>query len=331
MSVMNFPNGIASYGVPVLGGQAVLSGGKHLFVNYATGSDRNAGTSWDKALKTITAAYAKCTAGKNDVVYVIGNGQSTGSQRLSSTLTWAKDATHLIGVSTPGRYSQRSRIAPLSGATAFSPLMTVSADGCIIANLQFFHGFVDEAGAGICLNVTGERNFFEGCHIAGMGHAEMGDNAGSSSLSLTGNGENTFRRCTIGLNTIARSTTNAEIDLKSAAVRNYFEDCDIVTFADNAGHLFVKADSSGDLDRETIFSRCRFLNSVCSTATAMTGALSVHASAGGLILLDCCTLVGATDWVAGADNANVYLAGHGQAYTGTANTLTGLAHTFDLS
>lgn len=318
-----------AHGVPLIGsGAGRLTSGKQFFVNTVTGSDAYSGKSWDRPFKTLARAYALCTAGNGDTIYVAGNGQAAGSQRLSAAFTWAKDNTHLVGVSAPGRYSQRSRIAPTAAVAEFSPLFAISADACIFANLQWFHGFDTGSTAGICVDVTGERNYFDGCHIAGMGHATMADQAGSASLSLTGNGENTFHKCTIGLNTVPRSTTNAEIDLKSAAVRNYFDDCDIVTMADAATHLFVKADGSGDLDRETIFNRCRFINSVGSTATAMTAALSVHASAGGLLVLQDCMLVGATDWTA-ADNTNVYLYGAGAGLA--APIYTGIAHTVDVS
>jgi hypothetical protein len=47
----------------------------------------------------------------------------------------------------------------------------------------------------------------------------------------------------------------------------------------------------------------------------MTQAMNVHASAGGLIVLKDCQIVGATD-VAAADNSNVYVDNVGGAATG---------------
>lgn len=326
MGLTAFPNGVSSFGVPVLGAGGILSGGSHFFVDPVNGSDGNDGRSWSKAFSTLSQAHTACTAGKHDVVYLIGNGQTSGTARLDETLVWSKDTTHLIGTDAPTKVGQRSRIATTSGVD-FTPLVTLSADGCVFANVHMFHGYAT-AEAQICLNVTGERNLIDGCHIAGMGNATAGDQAGSASLSLTGDGENTFRGCTIGLDTVARSTTNAEIDFKTAAVRNNFIDCDIITFADNAGHLFIKADSSGDLDRYNQFRDCSFINAVASTATTMTAAISVHASAGGLLFMRDCSLIGATDWT-GSDSTNVYLYGAGQNPSGDLNT--GIAHTTDVS
>jgi hypothetical protein len=323
----NFPNGLFSQGVPVLGGQGFLSGGKAFFVDPVNGSDGNNGKSWNRAFATLSHAHSLCTAGKNDVVYLIGDGQATGTARESATLAWSKDTTHLIGITAAPTVASRARISSTSGATAFSPLITVSADGCLFANLHAFHGFND-ASAQVCLNVTGERNVFQNCHWAGMGHATAGDDAGGSSVALAGGSENTFINNVIGLDTVARSTTNAEIDLSSAATRNRFLNCEIITFADNAGHLFVKADSSGDIDRFCIFRNCIFTNAIGSTATTMTAAINPHASVGGLFLLYDCMLVGATDWTA-ADSTNVYLYGAGMNPSGNLNT--GIAHTTDVS
>jgi hypothetical protein len=41
----------------------------------------------------------------------------------------------------------------------------------------------------------------------------------------------------------------------------------------------------------------------------MTEAFDVHASAGGLILLKNCTVVGATDWEANVESANTFIDG----------------------
>jgi hypothetical protein len=308
------------------GGFGCPATGNQYFVDPVNGSDGASGESPDEPLKTLTAAYNKTTDGGGDVVYLMSNGQASGTARLDATLVWDNDNTHLVGCGAPTRVAQRSRIATTSG-TNFTPLITVSGDGCMFANLHAFHGYAT-AEAQICLNVTGERNYFWNCHFAGMGNATAGDQAGSASVSLTGDGENTFEQCTIGLDTVARSTTNAEIDFKSAAVRNQFIDCNIVAFADNAGHLFIKADTSGDLDRYNLFDRCRFINAVASTATTMTGATDVHASAGGMLIFNQCTLIGCDDWEA-ADSTNIYLAGHGQNPSGNLNT--GIAHTLDVA
>ena len=72
--------------------------------------------------------------------------------------------------------------------------------------------------------------------------------------------------------------------------------------------LYIDANESGCMDRFTWFKDCVFLNAINSTGTAMTAAIANHASQGGTILMDNCTLVGVTDYTA-ADTATVKVAG----------------------
>lgn len=322
MGLTNFPNGASSFGMPLLGG--IPAGGKHYWVAPARGSDNNSGNDPAHPLDTVTAALAKCTAGRNDTVHLIGDGQTTGSSRDTATLAWAKDATHLVGHAAPTRVSQRARIAP---STTFTPLITVSGDGCMFANVQLFQG---HNAASVCANITGERNYFENVHFAGIGHATAGASAASASITLTGDGENTFKGCTIGVDTVTRSQSCSEIEFLSAAVRNQFIDCDIICTTDDATSLFLKADGAGDLDRFTIFQGCRFINAVASGSTTMTAGIAMHASAGGMIMIDDCALVGCTNWVAG-DSTNVWLYGASPGETSGGSLNTGVAHTFDVA
>lgn len=287
---------------------------KSFFVDPVNGSDGNRGDTMDRPLQTLSKAHTLAVAGRNDVVYLIGNGQTSGTARESANLAWSKDQTHLIGLCAPTAIAARARIATTASVN-FTPLITLSAAGCIWANIHAFHGY-NTAETQICMNLTGLRNYFYNCHFAGMGHATAGDQAGSASLAMVAASENTFEKCTIGLDTIARSTTNAEIDLSSAATRNVFRDCLILSFADNAGHLFVKADSAADIDRFVMFDNCTFINATNSTATAMTAAINAHASAGGHVIIKDCGLIGATDWTA-ADSTVVRLLGAAPTDDGT--------------
>lgn len=290
-------------------GNAAYVSGVEFFVNPSSGSDSNDGMSWSTPFATLTAAYAAATSGRGDIIYLIGGPDSAGSTghtvRLSATLTWAKHNTHLVGICAPTRVGQRSRITGPSTGGTFSPLLTVSGNGCIFKDLTIFDDYTVDP---VAVKVTGQRNYFENVNFQGMGAATGADDAAGASLWIAAGAENTFVRCTIGLDTVPRSTTNGEILLTAAATRNVFEDCDVISYSDNNGHLFVKAANSGDLDRYTIFKRCRFLNAPTGIAsgTTMLQGMNVHASAGGFILLDQCAMVGATDWCA-ADNGNVFI------------------------
>ena len=133
----NFPNGITSFGVPVLGTIGGLPfTGNYYFVDPVNGADGNEGTP-ELPLKTLYGALAKCTSGNNDVVVLMGDGTAAGSARLSTalaqeitpaatagTLNWNKNATHLIGVAAPTSVAQRARIAPPTGTYTAATLQT---------------------------------------------------------------------------------------------------------------------------------------------------------------------------------------------------------------
>lgn len=306
MPLTNFPEGVSSYGVPLFGNLPWPTGGKVLVCDPGNTTGRaSAGGdgTMDYPYNTLARAYAAARSGKNDVIVFLGDGTTSASERLAETLVWSKNAVHLLGVTAPTMIAQRCRITGESTGATFTPLITVSGNGCMFANFSMYHDYgVDP----ICMNVTGQRNYFYNVHIGGIGSTGGGDDAAAASLLINGGDENTFERCYIGLDTIERSTTNAEIELIGGATRNIFIDCFIASFADNAGHLFVKVDGSGDIDRFVYFKNCFFYNAVESTATTMTQAMNVHNTCGGMVILDGCTTVGCTD-IAAADNGNVFI------------------------
>lgn len=308
MTLTNFPNGVSSFGIPVLGGSGIPFTGNYYFVNPLTGSDGDDGGA-DTPLKTITAAYDRCVSGNNDVVYVEGNGLSTGTARLSATLTWAKNATHLIGITAPTMVAQRARIAATSGVN-FTPLINVTGAGCMISNLSIFHGY-DSAVAQVAFVAGGERNYYGNVNFGGMGHATAAAQTGSRSIVIgeaaSGKGENTFENCVFGLDTVTRSAANYTMEIIGGAPRNIFRDCYFPSYISSAAAAYLLVGASG-IDRFTVFERCSFLNAVKSGGTTMTQAAVLNAAAGGLMLMKDSTLVGVTDWETTPTN-QIYLDG----------------------
>ena len=240
---------------------------------------------------SLLAALGKARPAKNDVVVLVGNGASGGSARLSANLDWNKDAVHLIGISSGVNISNRSRIAPTSGATAFANFLTVSANGCRFQNIALFDGFGTGTTAQIALTVTGTRNMFTDCHIGGMGDQESADDADSRSVKISAD-ENMFVNCTIGLDTVTRGAANASVEFAGATARNQFIDCIFPFMCDASSPLGVLGTGAGCMDRFQLFRRCLFINATGSTSTTMTvlGSLT-SASPGGILLYDRCVLV----------------------------------------
>jgi hypothetical protein len=298
MALTNFPNGITSFGVPVLGniGGIPLTG-TYYFVNPATGSDAYDGLSPETPFQSLTAAYNSATAGNNDVIVLIGDGSTAGTARLTSTLTWAKNATHLIGVTAPTMIAQRARISHLTTATTNFKLLSVTASGCIFSNFSLFQGIGQASTDEQLADISGDRNYFGNVQFGGIGAANGASRAGSYSVYVNGGSENTFDGCTFGLDTIARSAANASVKFAGQAQRNVFQNCLFPMYATATSPWFIDANSVSSIDRFQLFKGCTFINTGTSTAAAV---VSFNASQGGTIVLDNCTAAGASKWTASA-------------------------------
>jgi len=262
-------------------------------VDAANGDDDNSGDSWEKPLATIAAAYAKCTANQHDVVLVLSG--SSGNT-LSAALTWSKNYTHLVGLAAPTHAGQRARIFQLSTLTGASPLITISASGCIFKNLYIFQG-VDDATSLINVSVTGGRNYFENVHFAGGGHATMAINGGAS-LKLDGAEECLFRHCTIGVDTVAAATGHVGVLFDGSAQRNVFEDCHVSMYAGHTGAAFVEVADVTGIDRYTIFKDCLFTNTNKTQFDMASGFVipAIAANRPARIFLKDCVSYGSGKW-----------------------------------
>lgn len=289
MTYTNFPNGITSMGVPTFGAGGMLPfTGNYFFVNETTGSDGNTGGAQDP-LATIDRAYALCTANNNDVVFV------TGTVHTTATITWAKNFTHLVGLTAPTMTAARARISS-SGSTVFTPLVNVTAQGCQFLNLGTFHGFAN-ASAQICWVEAGQRNYYENVSFFGGGNATAAAQAGMRSLTVgaAGQGENTFVNCTIGLDTVTRTAANYSLEFLGGSPRNVFTGCifsALVTGSGTSGG-FVTA-GAASIDRYNSFRSCEFVNQTKSSGSAFSQAMNISGSAGGMLVLDSSLVFGCT-------------------------------------
>lgn len=294
-------------GVPTMGMAGVPSifTGNWYFVNETTGSDGNPGTA-NAPLKTLSQAHTLATANQNDVVAFQGTIHQTAS------LAWSKNQVHLIGMCAPLKRGKRARIS-VSGTTAFTPLLDVTASGCYFGNFGTFYGFDSATNNVMCLSAAGQRNCYANVEILGFGDGTATTGTANKTTSRAavvggagGAGENTFLNCVFGVDTEARNATNYTLEFLSGSgtPRNYFIGCDFEALLGSSGgsacHIYVAA--SGSIDRYAKFERCTFNNAVNSTGTTMTACALIAASAGGYITMVDCEAVGITDWEATPSN-----------------------------
>jgi hypothetical protein len=313
MGQTNFPNGITSYGVPVTGGgggvmsigggQLATAPAKTFFCDPTNGLDSNDGLSPATAKAKLSAVHSVMTANQNDTVYVIGNSSASSLSVVAetATLVWSKNLCHIVGVNAFNRISHRVSIRSVTND--FTPLVSVTASGCVFAN---FH-VVDEtssSAAHITWAETGQRNSHFNLHIATPVDQTAADDGGMRAMTISGDGERYFKDCTFGIDARDRAGAGATVATLSSAVRDVFEDCLFISRADTSSptHLLI---ANGTLDRFILFKRCMFHNH----GTTITEVANVGGSVGGSVILQDCHSIGATDWQAASISGQLYIVG----------------------
>lgn len=127
MGMTNFPGGIASMGVPVIG----QTTGNVFFVSSVSGSDGNKGKSPSKPFATINRAVESCTADKGDVIYVMpGHVEDLADTSSSGAIDLDVAGISLIGI---GTGSLQPRIDFNHADSDF----LVGADNVTVENIHF--------------------------------------------------------------------------------------------------------------------------------------------------------------------------------------------------
>ena len=271
----------------LISGQGILSQGNVWWVRPTNGNDTNDGKSPATAFQTLTAALAAATANQGDVVLLCAESDTAGSTTSyqSTTLNWNKDGVHLIGVNAGALFSCRSRVAFVSTYATASNLFTLSANDCLIQGIEFFAGVTSANPTG-CVLVTGERNVFRKCHIAGIG-ATTNDIAGAYSLYLNGAQECVFDGCVIGLDTVVRTVAaNSEILVAGASPRNIFQNCIILAqIGATTAHPLVKLSSATAIQGFLLFDKCTFISECTNYATNQASIFVVPALTQGYVMV----------------------------------------------
>jgi hypothetical protein len=287
-------------------------GGNEYFLDPTNGSDGNDGTTPDKAVKTFPVAYALLADGNHDVLYLISG---TTALTLTAAITWAKSYTHFVGVCAPTQTGQRARIfSPTTGT--ISPIMNITGSGCVFANLYVVQQSVN-ASALIDVTLAGGRNYFYNCHFTGPNNSTNAVDGGCALSMASGASENTFEKCTLGVDTVDAATGVVCVMWPSSGglARNRFIECDFVIHAGAAGAAFMEFPAAVGVDRYQIARNCLFVN--CAITQLTTGFV-VNADFGTVttgnkkFIMQNCWMVGAPQFDTGETH---YLIGNMPAIT----------------
>lgn len=186
-TLTSFPNGVASFGMPVLPSAAgLMTTGSVFFVHSGTGSSGYDGKTPDRPKATISQAVALCTASKGDVVFVMPGHAETISGATS--LVVDKIGVSIIGLGTGTlrptlTFSATDSIVSITHASVtlqnllliadIDNLVTgislgASADGCTLRSIEMRDGAANKefliavAIAAACTDVTIDDFAFHG-------------------------------------------------------------------------------------------------------------------------------------------------------------------------
>ena len=134
----NFPNGLASYGIPLpAGANLPFTTGKYVFADSVNGSNGHAGDSPDRALATIVKAITLATAVKADTIVCLPG--HTEAVIAAGTITINKSGVRIIGIG-----SGRARPV-FTYTTAAAASVDITAANVLIQNMVFSGIGVDMA------------------------------------------------------------------------------------------------------------------------------------------------------------------------------------------
>lgn len=293
----SYTNIASQFGMPLFGVSGLPAfTGNVFWVNATLGSDGNTGGPQDP-FATLSAAHSACLANNNDVVLF------TGTISPTATLAWSKARTHLIGLG-PSAKIAVANVAATTGA--FSPLVNVTAAGCIFRGFSVVSG-IAQAATQVAWAEAGGSNTYEGVTINQVGHATAAAQAGNRALTIASVG-NSFTNCVIGGDQVVRATNaNATLEFLATGGDNAFTNCVFAMWASAAGDTHVSA-ASATMSGYTTFANCSFVNNLQGAGgTSLTAAFALNGTAGGVALLIGTTAsVGATKISA---SGPVYVAG----------------------
>jgi len=297
MSFTNFPNGVTSFGVPVIGNGIPASSGNYYFVDYTNGNDGYDGLSMDTPFKTVAQAYSRATTNNDDVICLMGSATHVLTEMLSVT----KNRVHFVGIDgTFGRmYGQNAKVS-LGVTTAATDIATVKNTGVrnSFTNIKFLNSNTVTEGI-YCFVEAGEYTVLTNCEIYKSTDLDV---TGAAELVMNGDSAQLIG-CTIGSLADARSGAVIRPNVlvtkgivAAAVARDVsFIGCNFWINASNTANRFVYGANASDVERLMLFEGCRFINNgISASIPAQNVAFGASLSVGAVLLNRCTSMNAST-------------------------------------
>ncbi len=151
----NFPNGVASYGVPLPTGSSFpATTGSYFFVQSTIGSNSYSGTSTLRPFSTIAYAISRCQASHGDVVVVMPGHAETVTTQI---------VLNVVGVQIAGLGYGDDRPTLTNALASADETISVTVDDCTIQNLVFANATTASTPGAIEIAVGADDVKIYGC------------------------------------------------------------------------------------------------------------------------------------------------------------------------
>lgn len=294
MPLTNFPNGITSFGIPVIGSGSMIptSPGNVYFVNYTTGADAGPGTNIQYPWKTIEYAYSQVTDGNDDIICLTGSATHV----LGAMLDVTKSRVHFVGIDgTNGRfYGQNAKVSltATSGATNIATMRNLGVRNSF-TNIKWVNASTVTEGI-YCVAEGGEYAVYTNCEFYKSTDLDV---TGAAELAMNGDSAQ-FVGCTIGSLADAISgaiirpcvlLTAGVVDTGKVTRDSVFADCLFWRQSGNAANRFVYGANATDVERMLLFKNCGFINNLAGAGTpAQAIAMGATLTVGNIVLDPLC-------------------------------------------
>jgi len=281
VGLTNFPNGITSFGMPVIGGGLPPTFGNVYFVDYTNGNDGNSGKSPEAAVKTLSKAHDLCTTNNNDYILIDGYAEVVETAMID----FSKSRIHVWGCngSPPG-------LGYGAGARVTLGVTTAAADIATLKNTGVRNTFTGIKFSNSNTLATNLYTVAEGGEYARYNNCEFYKSA-LLTTDLTAevlcNGDSAqFYGCTFGDLVNTKGASGIEhpnvLLTRELITGKVARDCSFVdcTFLQKAAHgdvCFFYGPNATDVERRLLIIRPVFMNCILS-ATVVADAINFGAA-----------------------------------------------------
>jgi len=274
MSLTNFPNGITSFGIPVIGnGGLPLMFGDYWFVDPVHGSSNHIGHSMDAPLDDFEDAYDRAATNNHDVIVI--NGQAgTGAPakiNLTEMLDFSKNKIHVVGLGTFGQIDMGPEIKILNANKANSAPATIKMTGY---GNSFTNCYISNGGTNAdslsALWDYGENNVYNHCQFF------KGEDLGEATVSsVRAWGDSTsWINCKYGVDWATQTDDRPVLRLDGTGTghrmqANYFENPIFMMTTTSATSYFVQIDSGNSMGGANLMVNPVFIAGVIASVSGI--------------------------------------------------------------